>query len=903
MKTKEPKTEQVKEIKEKKVKAPKEPKAKKAKKQMPEGYIGRPKPMKTKKFEFHKPTTGFYVRLGIWAVVIAFVVYLAIRLANVQSVNLTNVVRYDFKAEGQPASYVLENNKLKLELDPLTTTFTVTQKDTGKVWYSNPADASKDKLALVKERNNLQSPFLLKYSTENGVDTLYDFYSSSVEKKVYEIEKKGNEITVNYSIGEIETVYIYPMAITEADMDAWLEKMSKSEQRSVKSNYRRLEDGTFLPSDDVGQLMKDYPMLKNEAIYLIRDNVQTYLKEKVQGIFEKYGYTMEDFQKDLEMYAGAKAKNVPGFNVTVVYKLDGDKLIVDVPFDKISYKTDFPIIRLSVLPYFGCGGADDEGFLFVPEGGGSIINFNNGKTKQNAYFADIYGWDYATDRKAVMTETRAAFPVFGISNGDSSFISIIDKGAVYAGINADVGGRMSSYNYVYAEYKMIHGEQYEASSRNINTQYAYERGLTPGESISQIYTFVNGNSYVDMAKAYRSFLFGNGTSVKDKDVPVAVEVIGAVDKVQQVLGIPKTRPYKLTSYKEASEIMNRIEKDGIKNTSYKLTGFINGGVRQQLLTKVKYIKQLGGKSAFNKMVKKASESDSKLYLDATVQFSNRTGFFGGFNRFKDPARFASSEVCEISEYSPVFYGKLDTRDTYYLLKPSVTQKIVERLGKDAVKAKVDGVSFHDNGYLLSSDYNNRAKISRSQSKDMQVAEFESIKEKNLGVMVNAGNSYSVASADFITNMVMHGNEYAILDKSVPFYQIALHGNINFAGSPINLAPENKQGILEAAESGSALYFTFMNASEKKLQDTFYTEYYASNFDNWEGRLESIYAEYNSKLGKVVGSRIDDHKYLSDAVTCTTFENGYKVYVNFGYTDFTTDNGFVVPSRDYKVEAK
>ena len=95
----------------------------------------------------------------------------------------------------------------------------------------------------------------------------------------------------------------------------------------------------------------------------------------------------------------------------------------------------------------------------------------------------------------------------------------------------------------------------------------------------------------------------------------------------------------------------------------------------------------------------------------------------------------------------------------------------------------------------------------------------------------------------------------------------------------------------------------MNASEKKLQDTFYTEYYASNFDNWEERLEAVYSEYNSKLGNVVSSRIDDHKYLSNAVTCTTFENGYKVYVNFGYTDFTTEGGLLIPSRDYKVEAK
>ena len=35
-------------------KVPKEPKVKKSK--YPEGYIGRPKPMKMKTFEFHKPT-------------------------------------------------------------------------------------------------------------------------------------------------------------------------------------------------------------------------------------------------------------------------------------------------------------------------------------------------------------------------------------------------------------------------------------------------------------------------------------------------------------------------------------------------------------------------------------------------------------------------------------------------------------------------------------------------------------------------------------------------------------------------------------------------------------------------------------------------------------------------------
>ena len=167
-------------------------------------------------------------------------------------------------------------------------------------------------------------------------------------------------------------------------------------------------------------------------------------------------------------------------------------------------------------------------------------------------------------------------------------------------------------------------------------------------------------------------------------------------------------------------------------------------------------------------------------------------------------------------------------------------------------------------------------------------------------MINGGNSYAVNNADFITNLVMHGNEYAILDKPVPFYQIALHGNVTFAGTPINLSPENTQGILEAAESGAALYFTFMHDSEKRLQETNYTEYYASNFDNWEAKLNQIYDEYNKNMADVMDCKIADHQYISNTVTETVFDNGKKVIVNFGYTDFTTESGLVVPARDYKV---
>jgi hypothetical protein len=44
----------------------------------------------------------------------------------------------------------------------------------------------------------------------------------------------------------------------------------------------------------------------------------------------------------------------------------------------------------------------------------------------------------------------------------------------------------------------------------------------------------------------------------------------------------------------------------------------------------------------------------------------------------------------------------------------------------------------------------------------------------------------------------------------------------------------------------------------------------------------------------------DHEFLTNEVACTTYEDGTKVYVNYGYNDFTAVDGTVVPARDYSV---
>ena len=85
----------------------------------------------------------------------------------------------------------------------------------------------------------------------------------------------------------------------------------------------------------------------------------------------------------------------------------------------------------------------------------------------------------------------------------------------------------------------------------------------------------------------------------------------------------------------------------------------------------------------------------------------------------------------------------------------------------------------------------------------------------------------------------------------------------------------------------------MEASAKKLQETQFSEYYSSCFDSWKDEFIDSYNRYNSQLSKVANSLIVNHEYVSDQVTKTTFENGYAVYVNFGYVDFVAADGSTI----------
>ncbi len=831
------------------------------------------------------------------AIILAGVYFVVTFQAKEEELKKIEIKGYD----GDETPIVIENDDLKFTLDPVTTQFELMVKETGKIWYSTPVDAANDVAALAAEKNKLQSTLIMAFSKETGLETVYNNFGYGVNNGLYEIETGDDYVRINYTLGDIEREYIIPPVITATRFDEWLGKMEKKDADKVKEYYKKYDINKLGRNDDKDELLAKYPIMADEVIYVLRDSANSKRRVAFEAIFAAVGYTMEDYEADKALNQSEMSTDKPVFNVSMIYRLEGDELVVEVPLKDLEYQVDDPIYTISMLPYFGAGGVADEGFLLVPEGGGAIINFNNGKTAQNQYYTNMYGRDYALVLKDLVNYPSANFNAFGIANGEDSFICMLEGGAPYASIQADIAGKNHSYNYVNSVYTVCFREQYDVGNIASSDIYVYIEDL-PDETLSQRYRFVNSNSYIDMAKEYQDYLLDNYgdvlTANADTSTPVTFEIVGAVDKVRQILGVPTSMPLKLTTFDEAGEMITQLKNEGINNMTVKLTGWCNGGVKQQLLTKVKPISELGGKKALNNLVTTAKNLGVDLYLEGITQYAHNSNLLDGFFSYRDAAKTIAKERAELFQYSAVTYAAREGADSYWLLHTDLANEMTDNLIK-ATSGYGTGVAFKDLGMDLSSDFYKKDVRSRQSVMNDQVEKLKTVNASGQNVLINFGNIYALPYSKMVTNMELDGNKHTLLDANVPFLQTAIHGFVNYTGTPINISGNDVTEVLTAAEYGAGLHFSFMKESAFALQKTLYTEYYGSDYATWHDRMLEIYTRYNSELGHTYNQQIVDHQVFTEDVRCTTYEDGTKVYVNYGDKDYTSEDG-LIPASDYKV---
>ncbi len=800
--------------------------------------------------------------------------------------------------------YTLENEDLLFILDPSTTQFTVTNKETGYVWYSNPVGADSDKIAVASEKEKMQSVFLLTYTPNSGSPTVYNSLVHSVTNGVYSIEATDEEIAIHYSVGKISKTIYVPDAITQARMDQFTANMSKKEKNTAIGIYR-LYDPAKLKESEKEELLSLYPDLNNEPVYVMMPKQKDLAKTKAADMLAQFGYTRAEYEYDVSRYStDDSGANANVYNLTLHYRLSGNGLIVEVPFDEIKYPAAYPITELTILPYLGAGGINDEGYLIVPEGGGSIIRYNNGKSKQTAYSANVYGWDYAQARTNLISETRVAFPMFGGTGGSNdSFLCALEEGASYATIKAAISGRTSSYNNAYASYTMIHRDQFQVSSKTTELIFMPEESLPAGEKLVQRYLFLSTGDYADMAAAYGDYLVESGqipASSGTGEVPVVIDLLGAIDKMVKNMGVPVRKPVSVTSFAQAEEIVDELNAAGLDHLRIRYNGWANNGIKQQVFTSVKPVAAMGGEKALKQFVKAAQDDGNDVYLDGMSEFAYDSGLMEGLSVFSDAAQYTTRDRVILRRFSPVYFAPIVAEDAYYLVNPDYMLRMARNFSDSVEEYGANGISYQDMGYLLSADYTADRRVSREAALGMQLTAMEYAADRDQKIMIRAGNLYALGMADTVTHMNLKGTNYTILDEQIPFLQIALHGRVNYVGEPLNMAGDMETLLLNSAEYGAGLAFTFMYEDASVLVDTDYTAYVSTDWNRWKDVAVETLTKYRADMEGLFSQRITGHSVISPDLSCTEYEDGTKVYVNYG-TEDTVADGITIPARAYLVK--
>ncbi|MBR6271201.1 MAG: hypothetical protein IKR26_03510 [Lachnospiraceae bacterium] len=802
-----------------------------------------------------------------------------------------------YDSENNEEKYSLENDRLSFEMDGKTGYFILTDKLSGEKWSSIPEGAAEDPMADSSMRKWMQSTVLLTSTNADGINTLFDNYSYSIAQGSFAASKTDDGIRVDYLIGEMVRSYTLPEVISEERFDGYSALMEKSAASTVKSLYKKIDIEKY-SGDERDAVLEEYPLLEESSvIYALRSGAAEYKYEQAEDSFSQAGYTYDEYLSDKN--SADDSESSMQFNVSFIYSLEKDALRVRVPADSINYPESSPITSLQILPYFVAGTTEDTGYLMIPDGGGAQIDFNARRGSTDTASAKVYGWDAALSREKMINENKSAFPVFAAAKNGSYLMAVVSGGDAELTVEANVSGVRNSVNSVSPSFEIIHGDQVEVSGKSAVRVTVFEP-VKPETDMDIYYFAGQSDSYADMASRYRDYLtdkYPELTASSGEGLPLAVELVGSVDHVTQVAGIPMSRELVCTDEKEAESIVDGLLSGGAKNIFVKYTAALNGGIKQKSLQKIDLIGDVtdeDGLKSLNDML----AGRGGLYMGVWAERVNDTGAFDGFSSGSDAVRNTISDIVEAAPYNKVTY-KQKTNSPYYILNKEAGSEALTGLREFSAGLGLSGNAFEDLGCEIASDFNKKSHTPRGGMILSQQQELSRMKKDGLGIMINYGNTYAAVYSDYILDMDLTGNGYNISSRQIPFYQIALHGLVYYSGEAVDMTGDYETNLLKSIEYGAGLYAVFAEIEPAELQMTDYTQYSAARSEIWQEKLLSLYSELDKAVGHTYNQRIMNHSYVTDTLTLTEYEDGTKVYVNYGYESANAD-GNTVGARDYLV---
>lgn len=789
---------------------------------------------------------------------------------------------------------VTESDELALYLNEKTTDIAVLDKRNGKVTFAVPQQADDDPVANNTNKNYLKSHVIVSYFNAARTEGTYDSWSMSVEREQFYFEAIENGVRVIYDLGDYSNALTIPMYLTEEKFQEISAMLDEKDAKSLGRYYSTTSDVAGMR-----QLLKT-----------VRSNKGT--QRKIEEMLSGVGFTEEDMVEQMAL-AGGNVSVPISFTVAVEYRLEGDHLNVSVPVSAMEEKGGAYIYKVQLLRHFAAAGTEEEGYLVVPNGDGSLIYFNNEKSSAANYTQYIYGIDpLSADYIIVEKSSNAAMSLFAICREDSSILATVEDGASLAMLTAGVSGKINSYNYVYPTFVLRGSEKLEMFGTTGNEAtlpliepVAYDCNLTVRYSfLGEDYT-----GYSGVANYHRERLIEEGVltlqeSAGEQDIKFYYDVISGLEMTEYFLGKQYMGLTAMTTFSEAEEMANALNNRGISNQVMNLQGWFNGGYYHEVTDFVWINWKLGGKGGVEDLNATLEALGGTLYGD--VAFQKVTYDSTRYNYQTETSKYYSGYVVGFGQVNPTNLrqtASLGYSETCYdLVSPKYLVRYVDSFADSVEKIDIAGISLRDLGSVLHSDKKRTEPITREEALDIVAAQLELLAGTGKRMMVNQANDYAWGAADDILNLPLGDNEYVIVDEDIPLYEMIVHGTIDYCGDVYNLADASneRQLILTMIEYGAAPHFVFTWEATSEMKYSGLNSLYSTTFATWQDKAASVYHEVNEYLRQVNGETMVSHEILQSGVRKVTYSNGVVFYVNYNAQAVTVD-GIQIPAMGCAVK--
>jgi len=815
----------------------------------------------------------------------------------------------------------LEKGNYSFYVEPVSGEVAYVNNKTGQILFSNPFDVSQTSSSqTVKEE--LLSQISIKYTDNDSELTLHSFKEATQRGQIT-VKKIKNGVRVEYVMGREETRKLVPKQIKrERFEELIMVNIPEGTPKQKMEAFYQLKDpyDPTLTERAKRELVATFPICNEMAIYIFDPFASDRELNQIEGYIKQYcpEYTYETLEEDhtITQYEGTDKAPVL-FRLSLEYSLDENgNLDVRLPANGIRFdESAFQLNAIQMLPWFGAGSGDYEGYTFFPDGSGTLVRFEDIGQKPLNLTGKIYGEDYAYQEVGGQHMEVKRLPVYGVVESnvarrlskvnpdtqeteyyypeildkdgnvwekpENGFLAIIEEGDALASVSTIHGGQLHKYNTVNTSFSPRPKDSYnlaEAISVGQNATYTVvsERKYTGSYRLKYVMLTSDElaaesglkdyyeTSYVGMAKAYRDYLIDEGiltelTDVKD-DIPLYIESFGAIETIERILSIPIEVLKPLTSFEDLKAMYARLSESGITNLNFKLTGYANGGMNDIAPTGVKFEKEVGGDEGFTEFVSYASSNGIGVYPD--FDFANITEFemFDGITLRRHLVKTMDNRYTTKRFYD----STLQSFERGYSLavSPSVYDYLFEKFSADFTALSPSGISVATLGTDLNSDFDKKEPYNREDSKEFTLELLNNLETTYQNVMLEGGNAYALQYADHILGVAVDSSRYSSASEAVPFMGMVLHGCVNFTGNAINMAGDTQYELLKAIENGASIYFTLSMQNTSLLkEDEELNKYYSVSFDIWYDELVELYTTLNEVMAGLQTKQIVDHEFL------------------------------------------